>query len=533
MLALYFLGAAWLALDEVQSVQDASGIVATGGSAARESVPDFTQGLERIRQSVVALMLVLLSMLGLGFSYWRDRRLSDQRLAETALRDSLTGLPNRRVLRRQLETAIEQGLWGELALLKFERLTRVVHLYGPAFADHVLVAAAAALRNELKSLTGRDIAVFRLDGTTFAALLDNCTQAQAVKLLSRAQQGFEHPLQVEEREVLLALRAGLISYPDAVANADELLAAADTALRFARDNAQAPVLPYGSAMREQVARREMLEKALHTATRDGTLLLYYQPQISLTSGRLVGVEALLRWQHPDLGAISPAEFIPIAEETGLIVDIGRWVLNTACAQLADWLQAGSTPIRMSVNVSPRQLGQAELVDWVLDAIATYGLDPASLELEVTESFSLHDMELMSTALQGLRQTGVRIAIDDFGTGYSSLSYLRQLPVNVLKIDRSFIRALHSDTKRYDLVRIVVDLGHALGFEVVAEGVEELDEWRALHWLGCDTAQGYLTARPMAPADIEQQLTRDHWLPEGLGPMPRARKGVPRPLSRAV
>jgi predicted signal transduction protein with EAL and GGDEF domain len=495
---------------------------------ARASLESRLSAAEQALGMVIALLAALILV-----NLWHVHagRRNAQALSQAAFNDPLTGLPNRRVLRLSLQDSIDQEHWGVIGLIKLERFTRVVHVYGPVFADEVLTAAAGRLASELKAARDGDIRLYRLEGTLFAAMFTATNRQHAQALLAAVCKGFITPLCVEEREVFLELRAGLVGFPDGAGDVDGLLAAADTALRFARDDALGPVRLYDPEMRASIERRTEIEKGLHSATSDGSINLHYQPQIDLVSGRLVGVEALIRWRHPNLGPISPAEFIPIAEEIGIITDIGRWVLLEACAQLARWRALGHTELRMSVNVSPLQLSAGDLPPLVADALTVAALPRNCLELEVTEGFSLHDMDVMTEMLDRLREVGVRIAVDDFGTGYSSLSYLRQLPVDVLKIDRSFIRDLHRDPKRYDLVRIVIDLGHALDFEVVAEGVEVPDELRALQWLGCDTAQGYLTAHPMAADTLEPLLAKPHWLPEGVLPLTRARKPLTRPLAR--
>jgi diguanylate cyclase (GGDEF)-like protein len=480
--------------------------------------------------ALVALILTTLGLLLCGLRLVRDGRQSREAVLFAGRRDALTQLPNRRALEVDLQQLVEACQRGQLALVKLERFTRVVHVYGPVFADRALVAAARRIATDLASLHGNDVRMYRLEGTTFALLLPELGRERARSLMHTVVRGFNAPLCLDDHDIFLDLRVGLVEYPDDSSSVDLLLSSAETALRVARDDGALPVRPFDPEMRASLHRRTELEEGLQRACSDDSLELHFHPQIEIATGRLVGLEALLRWQHPRLGAVSPAEFIPIAEETGAINDIGRWVLRRACAQLAVWRRLGHPGLRMSVNVSPLQLAGGELPDLVADVLRATGLPPDCLELEITEGFSLNDMDLMSSGLHALKAVGVRLAIDDFGTGYSSLSYLRLLPVDVLKIDRSFIRELQRDAKRYDLVRIVVDLGHALGHEVVAEGIEMADELRALQWLGCDLAQGYLTCRPLPAEALTPLLGRSTWLPEGILPTavvrPRSRLGRP-------
>jgi len=467
-----------------------------------------------------AILLLALSTLGLltcGVRLARVGRRNEEAVLEAGRRDALTQLPNRRALESDLHLLIERRRCGLLALVKLERFTRVMHVYGPVFADGALVAAARRIATDLTALHGEDMRMYRLEGTMFALVLPEVSRQRALNLMHAVVKGFNAPLCINDHDIFLDLRVGLVEYPENSSSVDLLVSSAETALRFARDDGAVPVRLFDPEMRASLQRRTELEEGLQRACADDSLTLHYHPQIEIATGRLVGVEALLRWRHPRLGMVSPAEFIPIAEETGAINDIGRWVLGRACEQLAVWQRMGHPTLRMSVNVSPLQLATGELPDQVSDALRATGLAPGALELEITEGFSLNDMDLMSSSLHALKAVGVRLAVDDFGTGYSSLSYLRQLPVDVLKIDRSFIRELQRDAKRYDLVRIVIDLGHALGHEVIAEGIEMADELRALQWLGCDLAQGYLTCRPLSAEGLTPLLGRSTWLPEGILP----------------
>jgi EAL domain-containing protein (putative c-di-GMP-specific phosphodiesterase class I) len=260
-------------------------------------------------------------------------------------------------------------------------------------------------------------------------------------------------------------------------------------------------------MGAEALRRLSLESDLRRALERDEMTLHYQPQVELATGRVVGAEALVRWQHPRLGLISPAEFVPLAEASGLIVPIGEWVLREATRRCGQWQKRGFGPLRVAVNLSPRQLQQEGLVETVCDALGEAGLDARSLELEVTESSLMSNRETAASTLRALRAIGVGVAIDDFGTGYSSLSYLRHLPVDTLKIDRSFVHDAAADPNDKAIVSTIIGLGHSLGMSVKAEGVEDEEQSRLLRAMQCDLAQGYLYGRPV-PADAFEKLLRE-------------------------
>lgn len=323
---------------------------------------------------------------------------------------------------------------------------------------------------------------------------------------------FASPFAVGEHELHLSASLGLAVYPEDGNNTAMLLQHAHSALHSAKQEGGACCRFYTRRMSADAAERIRLDQALRGALERGEFELHYQPQIDLRSGVITGVEALIRWRHPELGLVSPARFIPLAEETGLIVVLGEWVMRTACAQMAAWQQAGQAPQRIAVNLSARQLWQGHAVQMVAGVLRETGLSPGCLELEITESVVMRDGAEALQALSDLRELGITLALDDFGTGYSSLSHLRSLPLNKLKIDRSFVQELTTRSDVAVLVQQIIQIGHAFRLRVVAEGVETREAVDFLARSGCDEAQGFYFGKPLPAQDIEVLLRQQFRLP---------------------
>ena len=432
-----------------------------------------------------------------------ERKKAAEQLEYLAHHDPLTGLANRSLLRERISAAIalaeKSGESLALLLLDLDRFKAVNDLHGHPIGDQVLVRVAARLRAAAR---GAEI-IARLGGDEFVILLTAEAGAEAARAAEVAQRviaSLTEPFEVGASFLQINTSIGVSLYPQHGADADELLKNADTALYSAKRAGRGTQRMFDPAMDAELRRRRHLEQDLRLAIRRRTLDIHFQPLFKNDGKTLAGFEALARWRHPAFGPISPADFIPLAEESGLIVPLGRLVLDIACAEAASWSQ----PHRIAVNISPAQLRAGNLVATVTDVLARTGLPPSRLELEVTESLLIEDTEATLTTLSALKALGLRIVLDDFGTGYSSLSYLRRFPFDKLKIDRSFIQALGENDEAMAIVRAIVALADSLTLDVTAEGVETETQLRLLQEESNAEMQGYLLGRP-APADTFSSL----------------------------
>lgn len=434
-----------------------------------------------------------------------ERKQAEAQLEFQAFHDVLTRLPNRRRFEDRLGAALTGGGTGAVLLLGVDRFQTVVDTLGHAFADRLLLNIAG----RLTPLAGEDQAaccIHRFDGDLFAALLPQTASADdATAFAARVARAMALPFVIEGREMYFSFSVGIACFPEDAANVGDLLRDADTALQSAKRAGGRVAVRYAGAMSARSLERLEVEHELRRVVERGELELHYQPQLEIDGGRIIGVEALVRWRHPVKGMISPADFIPLAEETGAIGEIGAWVLATACAQNRQWQDAGLPPMVMAVNISPRQFADPGLPSIVLQALRASGLAPQWLELEVTEGAAMHDVDTAIAALHAFKAIGVRLSIDDFGTGYSSLSYLKRFPIDKLKVDQSFVRNMSEDRSDAAIARSVIVLGHSLGLTVIAEGVETEDHRRLLGEYGCDEYQGYLFSRPKPAAELRAVL----------------------------
>jgi diguanylate cyclase (GGDEF)-like protein len=417
------------------------------------------------------------------------------RLTHQQLHDPLTGLANRTLLLDRLSHALMASKRRETAVavlfVDMDHFKSVNDAVGHSSGDGLLMQVARRLQ---KLVRPTDTAA-RFGSDEFVLLCEDLTapQTEAAAVAGRVIEALSEPFAVAARELFASASIGIaIGRPGD--DAEVVMSQADAAMYLAKRHGRARHVLYEPAIDEASSRRAELANALHRTLKHGELQIHYQPVTDLRSQRVVTMEALLRWCHPDLGPVAPVEFIPIAEDTGLIVDIGRWVLETACSDCRAWRDAGHDA-GVSINVSGRQLANADLVDDVREALERTGLPPAVVTLELTESILVTSDEGSRVALTALKALGVRLAIDDFGTGYSSLSYLAELPVDDLKIDRSFISRLGHDTQSLSMIGAVVELAHSLGLIVTAEGVETELELAELRRTGCDLVQGYLLGKP--------------------------------------
>ena len=440
---------------------------------------------------------------------WTDlteARTHEEELDYMLRHDALTGLPNRTLLQGALEEAIAQDVARWLLVVDLNRLRGINDALGHAMGDRALRVAARRLTRVLPA----DGFLARLGGDEFAVLLPagGDPAAGIAGFVGALHRAFATPLLAPEHLAVLSVSVGAARYPQHGRDAATLLRHAELALHEAKRRPHGAYLEFDASLSEGAQRRMAIDSGLRVVMARRQFRLHYQPQVDLAGGRLVGVEALLRWQHPELGLVPPDEFIPIAEENGLIAEIGLWVLMEATRQLRAWDDAGLDVPMVSVNCSVRQLDPDRLPAQVAAVLATAGLSASRLELEITESMLMHDPDRAIAVLHALKGQGVRLAIDDFGTGHSSLSYVKQLPVTRLKIDRSFVHGIGRHAHDEQICRTVIALAHNLQLETLAEGVEHAHEAQFLHDEGCALAQGYLYAAPLAPDALRDWLARE-------------------------
>lgn len=436
-----------------------------------------------------------------------ESREAAARIDQLARHDPVTGLPNRLLMSERLAESVarvsERGGLVLVGCLGLDQFRLINESYGTALGDAVLNACAERLRDRLRA---GDLVV-RLSGDRFGLLLEGVRDlAEGEALADKLLGLFRQPFRVGELELTLGASLGLSLFPQDGDDIDSLLQHAETALHRVKELGRGFHTFYSAKMSRDAEERVRLLGALRRALPDGELSLHFQPKRSLGDGALVGAEALLRWQSATLGAVSPAQFIPLAEDSGLIEPIGDWVLEQCCAALRRWREAGHTGLHLAMNVSVRQFRRGHFADRVADALAAHGVPASALELEVTESLLLDDHGQTLQQFLALRQLGVSLAIDDFGTGYSSLSYLRRFPIDVLKIDRSFVQDLGAGSQDAEpLVRAIIGMAQALRLKVVAEGVETDAQHAQLRQLGCDLGQGWHFGRPMLAEAFESLL----------------------------
>ena len=438
----------------------------------------------------------------------RDLGASVGRLLDGAHCDQLTGLLNRRLLRDRLRHAMDRADRNRrlvaLLLLNINKFKEVNDALGFEAGDALLVQAGGILRGCLRDCD----TVARWSGDEFVALLEDLgSEADARQVAEKILDRFGLPLAAAGRECFITLSVGVALYPAEDCDLDALLKRADIAMRSARAWGENSVQLYSSAASAPQSERLTLKNGLREALTRGQLFLEYQPQLDLVTRRIVGVEALLRWQHPVYGRIDPGRFIPLAEETGMIVPIGDWVLRTACAQNRAWRDAGLAGVKTAVNLSARQLRTPSIAGRVLEIVESTGLPDGCLELEITEGVLIDDLEGNRRVMSELRAAGVLVSIDDFGTGYSSLNYLSELPVDILKMDGLFVRRLgqNARSRPYAIAEAIVAMAHSLDLKVIAECVETGEQLADLCAMRCDVAQGYLFHRPLPPEQLAALL----------------------------
>lgn len=424
---------------------------------------------------------------------------AQEKIEYMAFYDDLTKLPNLRYIKEKLSQEMQSHKPFALLILDIDRFKQINEALGHSFADLILKSVV----NRLRELFPSHVFVGRLTGDEFAIIYPGLDQEDKwVSVCKQIQGHINKPLQVKHLLLNVSVTIGSAVYANNGIEVDEFLKHANMALIEAQQQ-KVPFQMYQPSMDGKAFDRLVLENHLHHALQNNELRLVYQPQVDIVTGQIQGVEALLRWQHPSYGPISPAQFIPIAENTGLIIPIGEWVLRTACRQLKEWQNPGLSSLQIAVNLSSRQFFSQDLIETVKGILDETGLPPGDLELEVTESIMMN-MEHASKTLQGLKHLGCKIAIDDFGTGYSSLNYLKHLPFHRLKIDQSFIRDLAENVQDDTIVSTIISMAQHLQLDVIAEGVETPEQMDILRKKQCTHIQGYLYSPPLAPEDFLHQ-----------------------------
>ena len=444
-----------------------------------------------------------------------ERKRTEEQIRRLAYCDSLTGIPNRQafleLLERELVHSRQAGKKFAVLFMDLDSFKRINDTLGHNVGDLLLQTVSERLRDTIRPsdvvshmAEGNHLA--RLGGDEFTILIPDLDRVEdALAVAQRVKDAMRRPFQLDGNEIFVTASIGISLYPEDGEDSESLLKYADTAMYHAKNCGKNNAKLYSSSLTMQIMSHVKLEVGLRKALQNNELYLLYQPQIDVPSSQIVGVEALVRWRHPEHGIIPPNDFIPLAEETGLIVPIGEWVLRTACTQAKAWQQTCRRAIRMAVNLSARQFKDENLTQIVLSALGDTGLEPRLLELELTEGTLMDDARATMAMLEQLRRIGVLLSIDDFGTGYSSMSYLKRFDVRALKIDKSFIIGLPEDTENAAITRAIIAMAHGLKMIVVAEGVETDEQLALLEKYGCDMAQGFYLGRPSPQESITQML----------------------------
>lgn len=438
----------------------------------------------------------------------RHRDFTERQLTYLAYHDMLTGLPNRQMFQQSLNLSIRGSKASERKLsvmfIDLDRFKNVNDTFGHAFGDQLLIVAAERLKVGLRA----GDRVSRQGGDEFTVLAEDTANIQdAEKIARKIIQLLCQPFNIDGHELRVGCSIGIAMYPTDGEDAITLMKNADTAMYRAKERGKNGFQFYTPEMNDTVIQKLVMEEWLNKAMEQDEFILYYQPQVDIFTKRMNGMEALLRWNHPRLGFISPAEFIPLAEETGIIIPLGKWVLRTACKQNKAWQLWGYPPLKMAVNISPVQFHQHDFVQVVLDALGESGLEPQYLELEITEGIAMHHVDQVIEKLQMLRDLGVHISMDDFGTGYSSLNYLKKFPINKLKIAQQFVRDITEDPDDAAIVQAIMAMAHSLKLNVIAEGVETEEQLAFLLDVKCREIQGYIYSKPIPAEEFFSLLKR--------------------------
>lgn len=457
-----------------------------------------------------------------------ERKDSESKIFHLAYFDNLTGLPNRQSFMERLEGEIKRARYtgNKLAVLflDLDGFKSINDTMGHNTGDIVLQWAAERLQSSTRpsdfvsrnNADQSEVKLARLGGDEFTVVIPNLPRTEdALILAHRIREAMRRPFHLESRDVVLTASIGIALYPDDGADAETLLKHADTAMYHAKNEGRDNCQFYNIDLTSQAEKRMHLENDLRNALQHNEFYLVYQPQLDVIKESFLSAEALIRWQHPKQGLIAPADFIPLAEENGLIIPIGEWVLRTACTEAARWHQNGQ-PLQVAVNLSPLQIKNPCFVQNVLDILDETGFPPDKLVLEITEGALMEHSENTLATLLALREHRIQIALDDFGTGYSSMNYLKRLPINHIKVDQSFVRGLQDNKENLAIVRAIISLAKNLGFSVTAEGIESLNQAQILKYFGCETLQGYYFSEPITMPEM-LALTDKQWSIQALKP----------------
>lgn len=430
----------------------------------------------------------------------------EEQLQQLAYYDSLTGLPNRRLFKERVERYLQGSRRSDrnlaLLYLDLDRFKFVNDSLGHLAGDQLLKLVAERIQHEVRD---NDL-VSRLGGDEFTIALISCSQEKLVgDIARRIVASLNEPFRLKDQEVYIGASIGICMLPSQAADFEEGTRKADVAMYLAKAAGKGRYCFWDKETQAAMEARILIETDLREAPRRDQFMVHYQPIVNTSSRHPVGFEALLRWQHPNQGLIPPGRFIPIAEEIGMISEVGIWVINAVCRQLRAWQDDGVPVLPVSINVSARHLDDARLHQQIVDALQTYRIDPRLLSIEITESTAMSDPATTIAVLRKLKTLGVQSAIDDFGTGYSSLSYLKQLPADTLKIDRSFVHDITSDPNDRGIAKAIIDLGHSLSMKITAEGVEDAEQLAILEAMGCEQLQGWLFAKAMPADDVTRML----------------------------
>ena len=439
-----------------------------------------------------------------------NRKKTEEKIRQLAYYDYLTGIPNRVLfeeeLKNQLKYAKSSNNKFSIIYLDLDNFKNINDILGHSYGDEFLKDFAKYLRTIIKV----EDFIARLGGDEFSILVKE--ELSAMEVVKGIMNYFQKPWKIEYYEFYISASIGIVNYPEHGSESEFLLKNMDIALNHAKVNGKNCFYFYTDMMNEKIIKKMDMEYKLRRAIENEEFALYYQPLIDFNSGKIIGLEALIRWCSPTMGMIAPMEFIPLAEESGLIIEIGQWVIENACQQSKEWIDKGYDPITISVNLSAKQFKQKDLVGVIENILKTTKINPKYLEIEVTETIAMNDIDSAILILNSLKKLGIKISLDDFGTGYSSLSYLKKLPIDTLKIDKSFISDINVSIKEKEIVKGMINLAHKMKLIVTAEGIENVEQMTFLKNQNCDKGQGYIFSKPLDNIAIEKIINKgDIWI----------------------